>query len=97
MPWVDFPVCDYCVTVSRRHDRPRVGFWPFRLRDRMPEIPVPLRPSEPEPRLDLQALLNKVYDDAGYEDHIYRHQPSPPLPPDDAAWAADLARAATPA
>ncbi len=97
MPWVDFPACDYCVTVSRRHDRPRVGFWPFRVRDRMPVIPVPLRPGEPEPQLDLQALLHQVYDDAGYEDDLYQSPPDPPLPPPDDGWAADLARAATPA
>ena len=55
MPWVNFPSCDYCVTVSRRGDRPRVGFWPFRVRDPMPVIPIPLRPGEPEPRLDRQS------------------------------------------
>jgi Protein of unknown function (DUF4058) len=95
MPWVGLPPCDYLVTVSRREQRPQVGFWPVRLRDPLPNIPVPLRPGQPEPRLDLQALLHKVYDDAGYEDHIYEAFPEPRLPPPDDAWAADLARAAT--
>lgn len=96
MPWVGLPECDYCVTVSRRGDRPRVGFWPFRVREPMPVIPIPLRPGEPEPRLDLQALLHKVYDDAGYADYVYEAFPEPRLPPPDDAWAADIARAATP-
>jgi hypothetical protein len=61
----------------------------------MPVIPVPLRAGEPEPRLDLQALLHQVYDAAGYEDDLYLHTPQPPLPPPDDAWAADLVRAAT--
>ena len=96
MPWVGFPECDYCVTVSRRGDRPRVGFWPFRVRNPMPVIPIPLRPGEAEPRLDLQALLQNVYDAAGYEDYLYEALPEPRLPPPDDAWAADIARAATP-
>ncbi len=95
MPWVDLPACDYCVAVSRRISRPRVAFWPIALRDRLPVIPIPLRPGEPEPTLDLQALLHKVYDDAGYADYIYRALPEPRLPPPDDAWAADIARAAT--
>ncbi len=95
MPWVDIPPCDYCVAVSRRTARPRVSFWPIALRDRLPVIPIPLRPGEPEPTLDLQTLLHKVYDDAGYADYIYRALPEPRLSPPDDAWAADLARAAT--
>lgn len=95
MPWAGVPPCDYLVAVSRSPERPRVGFWPVRLRERLPVIPIPLRPGQPEPTLDLQALLHKVYDDAGYEDHIYQILPEPRLPPPDDAWAADLARAAT--
>ena len=30
--------------VSRAERRPLAAFWPIRLRDRLPEIPVPLRP-----------------------------------------------------
>ena len=37
-----------------------------------------------------------VYDAAGYEDYLYEAFPEPRLPPPDDAWAADLARAATP-
>jgi hypothetical protein len=96
MPWVDIPPCDYLVTVSRREERPRVGFWPVRLRDPLPVIPVPLRPGHIEPRLDLQTLLHKVYDDAGYEDHLYEALPEPRLPPPDDAWAANIARTASP-
>lgn len=95
MPWVDIPPCDYCVAVSRRIERPRVSFWPIRLRDRLPVIPVPLRPGEPEPTLDLQALLHKVYDDAGYGDYVYRAVPEPHLDPPDDAWAAEIVSTAT--
>lgn len=96
MPWVDIPPCDYCVAVSRAADRPRVNFWPVFLRDRLPQVPVPLREGEAEPLIDLQAVLHKVYDDAGYAYHLYQRPPEPRLPPPDDAWAAEIARAATP-
>src|SRR5262249_49705077 len=44
MPIEDLPDCDYCVMVSRSQERPRVGLWPIRLRERLPVIPIPLRP-----------------------------------------------------
>ncbi len=38
-------------------------------------------------RVDLQSLLNQVYDESGYADFIYEGLPSPPLSPEDDAWA----------
>ncbi len=43
LPLVELPDCDYCILVSRVEERPRVGIWPLRLRERLPLIPVPLR------------------------------------------------------
>ena len=62
MPWLDLPACDYCAVVSRAERRPKAGFWPIRLRDRLPVIPVPLRQGDPDARLDLQEVLHRVYD-----------------------------------
>jgi hypothetical protein len=87
MPIGDLPQCDYYVMVSRAGDRPRVELWPIRLRERLPEIPIPLRHDDPDATIDLQPLLGGVYDAAGYEDYIYRGTPQPPLHPEDAAWA----------
>ena len=50
-------------------------------------LPIPLRPPHPEATLDLQDLLDRVYDEAGYEYYIYEGAPQPPLAPDDVAWA----------
>ncbi len=86
-PLEDLPDCDYCIAVSRAEDRPRVGVWPLRLRDRLPVIPVPLRAPDPDARVDLQELLHRVYDLAGYGEYIYTGTPQPRLHPDDAAWA----------
>jgi hypothetical protein len=53
-------------------------------------IPIPLRAPHCDLRLDLQAVLHRVYDAAGYEKFIYDSEPVPPLRPDDAAWARQL-------
>lgn len=90
LPLDGLPACDYCVMVSRAHERPKVGVWPVMLRDRLPAIPVPLREPHPDVRLDLQEMLNLVYDRSGYARHIYRNTPLPALPPADAEWAAGL-------
>jgi hypothetical protein len=57
------------------------------LRDPLPTVPVPLRTGESDARLDLRAILDRVYDESGYEDFLYRREPDPPLTSDDAAWA----------
>ncbi|MBL8793718.1 MAG: DUF4058 family protein, partial [Planctomycetia bacterium] len=83
MPLDDLPPCEYYALVSRYEERPRGGIWPLRLRDQLPSIPIPLRAGDPDARLDLQAILHRLYDAAGYEDYIYTGQPQPPLPPED--------------
>ena len=67
MPVIDRPDCDDSVLVSRVEQRPESGFWPIRLRLRLPEVPVPLRPPDADARLDLRAILQRLYDGAGYE------------------------------
>lgn len=90
MPLRNRPTCDYGVLVSRAEQRPRAGFWPVLLRDRLLVIPVPLREPDPDAQLDLQEMLHRLYDAAGYEDYIYDGLPEPPLNPDDDAWARQL-------
>jgi hypothetical protein len=70
MPAEGRPECTYSVLVSRADRRPQVDFWPFGLRDRLPTVPVPLRPGDRDARLDLRAILDRVYDESGYEDFI---------------------------
>lgn len=77
----------YYALVSRSHRRPRADLWPLTLRDPLPELPVPLRPGEPEARINLQDLLHQVYDAAGYEAYVYEGAPEPALPATEAAWA----------
>ena len=87
MPAEGRPECTYSVLVSRADRRPQADFWPFGLRDPLPTVPVPLRPGDGNARLDLRAILDRVYDESGYEDFIYQRDPDPPLTGDDDAWA----------
>jgi hypothetical protein len=90
MPMEGRPACPYSILISRADDRPRAGFWPIGLRDRLPEIGVPLRAPHPDARIDLQAMLDRVYDSWGYDDFLYDGRPEPPLGPEDAVWAAAI-------
>jgi len=87
LPWKALSPCDYYVVVSQASERPEAGFWPLRLRDPLPVIPVPLAPGDPPASLNLKQILDRVYDSAGYGFYIYRSAPEPALSAEDAAWA----------
>jgi hypothetical protein len=87
MPMKADPEGEYCMIVSRAEKRPVAGVWPIRLRDPLPLIPVPVRSPDPDARLDLQQLLHRCYDSAGYQTYIYEGTPSPALSAEDTAWA----------
>lgn len=90
------PPPSYLVLVSRswrRAERPVCQVFPVGLREWLPCIPVPLREGEPEVPLDLQFALQAAYDRGPYRRSIdYSRPPSPPLTPEDAAWAEALLR-----
>jgi hypothetical protein len=90
MPAEDRPECSYSVLVSRAGERPRAGFWPIGLRDPLPVVPIPLRADAPDAQLDLRAVIDRVYDEAGYNYFLYEHPPDPPLTGADAEWADGL-------
>ena len=64
------------------------------LRDRLPKIPLPLRDPLPLVWIDLQEVLDVVYDRAFYKDFIYQGEPEPPLADADRAWAEELLKPA---
>jgi hypothetical protein len=86
----DLPHCDYYALVSRHEDRPRVGVWPFGLREPMPGIPIPLTAPDPSVWLDLKAVLDRSYDAGGYGKYIYREIPEPPLSESETVWAREF-------
>jgi hypothetical protein len=63
------------------------------LRERLPIIRIPLRETDADARLDIQELIDKAYENGGYDLEIdYRVDPFPPLQGDDADWADALLR-----
>ncbi|OAI41180.1 hypothetical protein AYO38_04305 [bacterium SCGC AG-212-C10] len=87
---------DYVVAVTRR-DTHVAGAWPIYLREALPTIPVPLLSPDPDARLELQKLLDGIYERARYANDIdYSALPPPPaLNASDAAWARDRIAEAT--
>lgn len=69
---------DYRILVSRRQSRPTAELYGFSLREAIPGFPLPLITEDAEPTVDLQAILNGVYDRAGYDVRIDYRQPPPP-------------------
>jgi Protein of unknown function (DUF4058) len=90
LPAAGRPDCSYSVLVSRAERRLDAGFWPISLRERLPLVPIPVRAPDADARLDLQEVLHRIYDDAGYADYIYEGTPRPRLGDLDAEWARQL-------
>jgi hypothetical protein len=67
--------------------------YPLPLREPLPTIPIPLRPSDQDVMLQLQPLLNACYRDGRYHRINYRIDPTPRLGEVDALWVDDLLRA----
>jgi hypothetical protein len=83
----------YRVCVVRAAQPRQAEMYRVPLRERLPIIRIPLRETDPDARLDLQELIDKAYENGGYEAEIdYRVDPFPPLQGDDAAWADALLR-----
>jgi hypothetical protein len=84
---------DYRVLVSRGGHRHSSDLHVIALREPLPAIPVPLRPEDDAPLVDLGEVLTAAYDRGGLELLLdYRAEPVPPLSAADAAWADDLLR-----
>jgi hypothetical protein len=83
----------YRILISRSDRRPTADLYGFTLQEKLPSLPIPLKPEEEEPLIPLQDIFNGVYDRARYSTRIdYRHQPVPPpaLSPEEREWLATL-------
>lgn len=78
----------YRILVSRGNRRPQADLYAFNLQNIMPVFPLPLRLDDVEPMIDLQSLLNGIYDIAAYDLKIdYSKEVVPLLSEADAIWA----------
>ena len=63
--------------------------WP--TANRIPSFPLPLLPGDTEPMVELQTLVDELYDQLGYESFI-DYSSNPPLPwseDDVESWVGD--------
>ena len=81
----------YCVLTMRARQEP-LEYYRVSLRERLPKIPVPLRKTDKDVVLDLQALFDQSYANGRYDDIDYNREPIPPLEIEDAAWSDILLR-----
>jgi hypothetical protein len=83
----------YQVVVRRAGKPDRAEIYRVPLRERLPAIRIPLRETDKDVPLDLQALIEQCYRNGGYvADLDYTNDPVPPLSGDDAKWADQLLR-----
>jgi hypothetical protein len=83
----------YQVCVRRGWQPTSVEIYRLPIQERLPAIRVPLRPSDQDAPLDLQALIDQCYRDGDYEEDIdYQQEPDPRLTGPDARWADALLR-----
>ncbi|BAZ17814.1 hypothetical protein NIES4071_96940 [Calothrix sp. NIES-4071] len=86
-------ISDYYIVVSRSDIRPKAKLYTFSFQQPIPSFKLPLQSEDIEPILDIQSLLNSIYNRARYHLRInYNFEPVPPLKPDNAVWCDTLLR-----
>lgn len=86
---------DYRILISRSDCRPSAQLYAFNVQQEIPKLAVPLTAEDEEPVLDLQSVLQRVYERGRY--HLamdYTQSPQPPLSEVDMAWVGSLLREA---
>ncbi len=81
----------YCALI-RRPWKWSFEYYRIPLREPLPKIPIPLRQTDRDVVLDLQAVFDQAYVNGRYDDTDYTIAPNPPLSADDTAWADALLR-----
>ncbi len=82
----------YLICITRATNKTRYELYPISLRSPLPNIPIPLRPTDKDVVLRLQPLLDDCYRDGRYDRLDYRTNLSPRLVEEDAQWADALLR-----
>ncbi len=84
----------YYAVVRRSWEPRQYDYCLLPLRERLLGIQIPLRQDEPEAVLNLQSLIDRVYQNGSYGLELnYTQAAIPPLESDDARWAEGLIRA----
>ena len=89
------PDMPYFVLLGRLRDRPMTDVWPIAFHEPLPMLPIPLKRGDAEVRLNLQAVVDELYDLIGFERVIdYSGPPDISLPFEIKKWADELLRKA---
>jgi len=83
-------VAPYHVSTCRAERSDVLEYYPLPLRQRLPKIPIPLRETDPDAVLDLQALVDTAYDRGRYDDIDYARALEPPLQSADEVWVKEI-------
>ncbi|MEL6816463.1 MAG: DUF4058 family protein [Cyanobacteria bacterium J06598_3] len=82
---------DYRILVSQSDLRPQAALYAFGVKDQVPSFHLPLQSSDTAPVVNVQQLLNDIYDRSGYDLKLdYTQEPVPALVGPDAAWLDSL-------
>jgi hypothetical protein len=85
------PPGDYYANVFRADRAPDVDVFAWRLRDKLPRIPIPLRAPDRDIPLNLAEAVRTAYDRGRYDRKLRYARPlDPPLTQEDANWAQPL-------
>lgn len=77
----------YRILVSRGDCRPQADLYSFNVANAIPSFPIPLKSEDTEPLVNLQELLDNVYDQGSYDLEIdYTQEPVPPLSGEERVW-----------
>ncbi|MEC4813378.1 MAG: DUF4058 family protein [Scytonema sp. PMC 1069.18] len=94
MPILGVAILDYSILVSRSYNRPNADLYTFDLKSSIPPFPIPLREGENEPIVDLQKLLNEVYERARFDLAIDYSLKPPVQSPEEEAWVREILESA---
>lgn len=70
----------YRILVSRWEHRPQADLYEFTLREPIPLFPLPLKGESEAIVVDLQSILQGIYDRSGYRFRLNYRSPAPPPP-----------------
>jgi len=82
---------DYSILVSSFKQRPQADLYAFNLKENIPKFPLPLYEGDKEIIVDLQELINGIYERASYDLVIdYSQEPIPALSDENKVWVDEV-------
>jgi hypothetical protein len=94
MPMLDpWPASPYVLLVARAYKTQSCRVWPAHFRRPLPSLPVPLTKPDADILIELQPIIEAIWQRARYSRSIdYRRPLTPPVADEDAAWLAEQLR-----